>query len=82
MAGIYEARVETDCGTYRAFLFGTSTICVTEDGVDGVVDYMPVVTGDPTATSPEALVPALLYWVCEMVRGATPFTAVLTRRED
>lgn len=82
MSGIYEARVDTDCGTFRAQLFGASTICVTEDGVNGIVDYILIDTSDPTATSPEALLPALLYWVTEMVRGSTTLAATLTRRDE
>ena len=40
MNGVYEAVVVTNDGTFRARLSDARTIAITEDGVDGVIDFL------------------------------------------
>jgi len=78
MAGIYEAIVVTTDGTYRAFPVGPGIICITEDGVEGVTDFVEV---EEVQTSAEALTPFLVAYVFERLRGLSIVTATLSRRK-
>lgn len=79
MSGIYEAIAETSDGTYKAVQFGEGVICILEEGVEGVVDFVPQPVTE--TTSPESLLPALVGWIYEMRRGLEIKSAGLTRRD-
>lgn len=82
MDGIYEAIVTTTDGTFRAFQFGRGTICVIEDGLDGIVDYIQPDENVQALSSPESMLPVLISWVFEMRRGLEITNATLSRRDS
>jgi hypothetical protein len=78
MIGIYEAVVVTSDGTYRAAPVSPTLICITEDGVEGVTDFIEV---EEAQTAPECLTPTLVAYGFERLRGLSIVTATLTRRK-
>jgi hypothetical protein len=82
MPDIYEAIVRTRDGTYHAYQVSPSTVCVTEDGIDGIVDQLQLPPSFQAITGPEELVPILIAWTYEMRRGETIISAKLRRRDD
>ena len=77
---IYEAEVTTDDGTFRAFRVTSTAICVTQDGHNGVIDYIWLDETDQLETAPENLVQILIEWIFEIQRGITVLTGTLTCR--
>jgi hypothetical protein len=82
MNTIYEAAVLTTGGTFRAYNITEQIICVTEDGTDGVIDFIHKDGTDGTIAAPETLVPTLVGWLWEMRRGLDIITATLTSRNN
>lgn len=81
MADIYEAIVQTDGGgTFRAFQMSPSTVCISEDGVDGIIDYIELPAAYQAMSAPEQLVPTLVAYIYEMRRGLSILSAKLRRR--
>jgi hypothetical protein len=80
MTYIFEAVVETDGGTYRAFQISPDAYCVTEDGVEGLADFVTLELADRALLAPENLVGTLTAWVYEMRRGLTILERGLSRR--
>lgn len=78
MTSLYEAVVVTNDGTYRAFPVSETLLCVTEDGVEGIIDFIDV---EQAGTAPENLVPQLLAYTFERLRGLDVISATLTRRK-
>lgn len=77
---IYEAHVLTDCGSYRAFTLAGHTVAISEDGMDGFIDYIHIDPVGLAGNAPENLVQLLIEWVYEFRRGEQLLNAVLTRR--
>jgi hypothetical protein len=78
MPHFYEAvAVTKGAGTFRAFPTSDTCICVTEDGVAGVLDSVNV---EPHETAPEGLTHFLLVYLYENVRGVDLYTLTLSRR--
>ena len=82
MSDIYEAIVRTHDGTYHAYQVSPSTVCITEDGIDGIVDHLQLPPRYQAIRGPEELVPILIAWTYEMRRGETIVSAKLRRRVD
>ena len=80
MAGIYEAQAVTEGGTYRAYAMIDDTIAITEDGVDGIIDFVQLDPNAPANNAPEYMLQVLISWVCEFRRGEQLLKAVLSRR--
>lgn len=83
MSGIYEAIVQTDDGgTYRAFQVSPARICITEDGVEGIMDYVDLPLEYQDMDPETSLVPTLIAYTYEMKRGLSIVSAKLRRRGD
>jgi hypothetical protein len=44
MTYMFQAIVATDCGDFRLSQVATDAFCVTEDGVEGLADYVSSLT--------------------------------------
>ncbi len=78
MTHFYEAVAVTNgAGTFRAFPTSDTRICVTEDGLSGILD---LVTVHPHETAPEALTHFLLMYLYEHVRGVDIQKLTLSQR--
>lgn len=83
MAETYEAIVQTDDGgTMRAFQVSPGTICITEDGVDGIIEHIELPPSYQRIEEPSQLMPTLIAYVFEMKRGLNITSAKLRRRGD
>jgi hypothetical protein len=82
MAVIYEAAVLTTGGTFRAYNIAETVICVTEDGTEGITDFIHHAIHDTALGAPEMLIPLLTDWIYEMRRGVDVITASLTSRSE
>jgi hypothetical protein len=80
MTYIFEAVIETDGGTYRAFQISSDAYCVTEDGVEGLADCITLEPAERALLAPENLVGTLTTWIYEMRRGLTILESALSRR--
>jgi hypothetical protein len=80
MTYMFEAIVATDGGDFRLFQVAPDAYCVTEDGVEGLADYVVVEPDDRALLAPENLVGTLTAWVYEMRRGITVLDSALARR--
>jgi len=80
MVGFYEAVVTTSDGVYRAYPVSDDRVCVFEDGVAGIADYINLNELDEALRAPEYLVQLLIWWVYEHARGLQIETAVLRWR--
>ena len=78
MANMYVAVVKTTGATYRASAPTPNAIAVTEDGVDGVIDYIRLTDDQVAAAAPENLTTTLTWWVYEFARGMDIISATLT----
>ncbi len=78
----YEAVVVTDDGTYRAYRLTEASVCVTEDGTDGIVDVIHLDEIEAALWAPETLIPTLISWIYEMRRGLGIVSANLASRRD
>ena len=76
----FEAIIETDGGTYRAYQISPDAFCVVEDGVEGLADFVTVDPDNRVALAPENLVSTLTSWIYEMRRGLTILESTLQRR--
>jgi hypothetical protein len=76
----YEAVVVTTDGTYRAYHAAETVICVTEDGIEGIIDFIYQDENEPVQGAPEMLVTVLIAWVYEMRRGLNLVSASLHAR--
>jgi len=65
----YEAVVVTNDGIFRASTADSKTITVTEDDVNGVVEYIHLHPEETNAASPANLPITLKWWVLENRRG-------------
>lgn len=63
----YRATVETNDGVYRAIFINSRLIEITEDGEEGLTDFVDL-DEDIEETS-DNLIHILLVWVYEMRRG-------------
>jgi hypothetical protein len=77
---MFQAIVATDCGDFRLSQVAPDTYCVTEDGVEGLADYVLVGEDDRAVLAPENLVGTLIAWVYEMRRSATILDSSLVQR--
>ena len=82
MSDGYEAVVRTNDGIYRAFLLSPSTVCITEDGIDGIVDHLELTPEYRSMPVDQLLIPSLIYWIYEMRRGEEITGTKLRRRSD
>jgi hypothetical protein len=80
--GLYEAVAETTDGTYRAYLFNKSEICILEDAIPGIADRIDISDLDGHFKSAEGLVQTLIYWLHEYRRGIEVLEARLTLGND
>ena len=80
MFSIYEAVVRTIDSTFRAAAVAPMVVAITEDGVDGVIDYIHLDEENATNASPENLPVLLTWWVFEHARGYEVISATLSRR--
>lgn len=78
MSNMYVAVVKTDASIYRATAPNPRLITITEDGVDGVRDFIHLEEDQVSASSPENLAVTLTWWVFEYARGEEIRTATLT----
>lgn len=79
----YQAIIVTSDGTFRGHLFDQDTIAISEDGVEGTLDFL---TFDESlgsiSSSPEHLAVALTWWLYEHVRGLEIYsTSLVSQRE-
>lgn len=81
MTFLYQAKVTTHQGSYRAFVLGGLFVAITEDGVDGLVDCFEMGDDDTVIVSPEWLLELLRSWVFECRRGEV-ITSTSLRRID
>lgn len=79
MTNSWQVVIVTSGGTYRAFHASSTSICITEDGVDGVQDVVEV-DPDGLSLSPELLVKELKHWLHERVRGVELLEVHLSMR--
>jgi len=82
MSSDYEAVVRTDGGIYRAFLLSPSTVCITDDGIEGIVDHLELTPEYRAMPADQMLIPTLIYWIYEMRRGEDITGTKLRRRTD
>ena len=80
MEGIYEAVVETSCGTFRAHLREPRLIVILEDNVDGIADVIHLHPNETSAAAPENMPITLKWWVLENVRGVPILNSYLNLR--
>ncbi len=78
----YEAVVETNAGTFRAYRPSASTLFVVEDGEVGIIDIIHLDEIEAALWAPESLIPALISWIYEMRRGVGIVSAILSTRRD
>lgn len=78
MGSMYVAVVKTTGATYRATAPSPYAIAVTEDGVDGVIDYIHLTDEQVAAAAPENLTSTLTWWVYEFARGMDIISATLS----
>lgn len=78
----FEAIVRTDYGIYRAFLLTPSTVYVTQDGIEGIIDHLQLTPEYQAMPAEKMLIPALIYWIYEMRRGEDITGTKLRRRSD
>lgn len=80
MADIYEGVVVTSDATYRATAVTPLAVAVTQDGVDGVLDYITLDETNASNAAPENLPALLKWWTFEHQRGYEIISATLSRR--
>jgi hypothetical protein len=77
----YEAIIVTSDGTFRGHLIDQDTIAISEDGVEGTLDFL---TFDQSlgsiSSSPECLTVALTWWIYEHMRGLEIYSTSLVSR--
>jgi hypothetical protein len=78
MGSMYVAVVKTTGATYRATAPTPNAIAITEDGVDGVIDYIHLTAEQAAAAAPENLTATLTWWVYEFARGMDIISATLS----
>jgi hypothetical protein len=78
MGSMYVAVVKTTGATYRATAPTPKAIAITEDGVDGVIDYIHLTDEQAAAAAPENLTATLTWWVYEFARGMDIISATLS----
>jgi hypothetical protein len=78
----YEAIIVTSDGTFRSHLVDHDTIAISEDGVEGTLDFLTFDDGiGSVSSSPEYLTIALRWWIYEHMRGLEVVsTALVSRR--
>lgn len=76
----YEAVVVTNDGIYRASTPDSNTIAITEDDVDGVVEYIHLHPEETNAAAPANLPITLKWWVLENRRGIAILNSYLNLR--
>jgi len=81
MTYMFQAIIATDCGDFRLSQVASDAYCVTEDGVEGLADYVVINVEDRAQLAPENLVATLKAWLYEMRRGATVLDTALVRRK-
>ena len=69
MTETFQAVIETTAGIFRATTPEPSLIAITEDGVDGIFDFIHLHPNEVSASSRENLPVTLKWWVLENVRG-------------
>ena len=80
MTNAFQAIVRTTDGVFRAYLASPTSICITEDGVNGVQGIIDV-EDSGLVQSPEFLVKELKCWIYEHVRGLDLLEVHLTLRD-
>lgn len=80
MTHYYEAVVVTNDGTFRARTPDPKTIAITEDGVDGVIEFIHLHPEEINAATPATLPVTLKWWVLENMRGIAVLNSYLYRR--
>lgn len=80
MSGFYEAVVQTVGGVFRATTPDPLCIAITEDGVDGIVDFIHLHPNETAAATAANLPITLRWWVHENVRGVEIMSAYLNLR--
>ena len=80
MTSVYEAVVVTTDATYRASAVTPMAVAVTQDGVDGVIDYITLDEINASNAWPENLPVLLTWWTFEHQRGYEIISATLSRR--
>lgn len=80
MTHYYEAVVVTNDGTFRASTPDPKTIAITEDGVDGVIEFIHLHPEEINAATPANLPITLKWWVLENLRGIAVLNSYLYRR--
>jgi hypothetical protein len=81
MTYMFQAIIATDCGDFRLSQVAPDAYCVTEDGVEGLADYVVINIDDRAQLAPENLVATLRVWIYEMRRAATILDTALVRRK-
>jgi hypothetical protein len=76
----YEAVVVTNDGIYRASTPDSRTIAITEDGVEGVIEYIHLHPEETSASAPASLPITLKWWVLENRRGIAILNSYLYLR--
>jgi hypothetical protein len=71
----YEAVVQTVDGVFRATTPDPLCIAITEDGVDGIVDFIHLHPNETAAGTVANLHITLKWWVLENVRGVDVISA-------
>ena len=82
MTYMFQAIVATDCGDFRLSQVAPVAFCVTEDGVEGLADYVVITAAERALLAPENLVGTLTTWIYEMRRSATILDSALVRRRS
>lgn len=77
----YEAIIVTSDGTFRAHMIDQDTIAISEDAMEGTLDFL---TFDDSlgsmGSSTEYLTVALTWWIYEHVRGLEIYSTSLVSR--
>ena len=69
MTETFQAVIETTAGVFRATTPEPRLIAITEDGVQGIVDFIHLHPNEVSAATRENLPITLKWWVLENVRG-------------
>jgi hypothetical protein len=80
MSEKYEAVVQTVDGVFRATTPDPLCIAITEDGVDGIVDFIHLHPNETAAATAANLPITLKWWVLENVRGIEVMSTYLHLR--
>ena len=81
MTETFHAVIETTVGVFRATTPDRQTIAITEDGVEGILDFIHLHPNEVSASSRENLPITLKWWVLENVRGIDVLSCYLDTRE-